>query len=58
MAPEFGKVEDIVVVNDSVFLSLRVFVSDFFVSHFNCYKYYLTKGTTTAQSFISASTVL
>ena len=37
MSPEFGKVLDIVVVNDTVIFSLQVFSSKFFDTHFHAY---------------------
>ena len=37
MSPEFGKVLDIVVVNDTVIFSLQVFSSEFFDTHFHAY---------------------
>ena len=42
ITPKFGKIQDITVVYNEVFLSLRVFVSDIFVSHYNAYQIYST----------------
>ena len=38
MSPKFGKIQDIAVVNDLPFLSLMVFESEGFFSHYNSYQ--------------------
>ena len=37
MSPEFGKIIDILYLNDTVIFSLKVFISVVFVSHYNCH---------------------
>lgn len=37
VTPEFGKIVDIILVNDTVVFSLEMYVSDCFVTHYSCF---------------------
>ena len=37
LSPEFGKIVDILVINDTVIFSLNLCMSECFVSHYNCF---------------------
>ena len=37
MSPTFGKLVDIILINDAVVLSLQVFMSQFFDSHYHSF---------------------